>query len=145
MESAYHDDQKLCSTRCENSSPGQSGITFRPGIGIACVTTIRNRHFETVDKTPVSWKSVPRPKFHPGVCVLVHQWRTPLVRRGYFFVCRSQPLARPKFGIGTSTRSDSEISGPAPKFASGSVAAGSRCYRIRTPLRSNGHNFPLGY
>ncbi|MQM13155.1 hypothetical protein Taro_046076 [Colocasia esculenta] len=43
------------------------------------------------------------------------------------------------------TRSDSEIFGPAPKFASGSVAAISRCNRIRTPLRSNGHNFPLGY
>ncbi|MQL74753.1 hypothetical protein Taro_007118 [Colocasia esculenta] len=42
-------------------------------------------------------------------------------------------------------RSDSEISGPATKFLSGSVVVGSRCDRIRTPLRSNGYNFPLDY
>ncbi|MQM15016.1 hypothetical protein Taro_047953 [Colocasia esculenta] len=42
------------------------------------------------------------------------------------------------------TMSDSEISGPAPKFLSGSVFTGCRRVRIRTPLRSNGHNFPLG-
>ncbi|MQM14305.1 hypothetical protein Taro_047236 [Colocasia esculenta] len=41
-------------------------------------------------------------------------------------------------------RSHSEISGPAPKFLSRSMVAGCRCDRIRTPLRSNGHNVPLG-
>ncbi|MQM22571.1 hypothetical protein Taro_055625 [Colocasia esculenta] len=32
----------------------------------------------------------------------------------------------------------------APKFLSGSTVAGCRCDRIRTPLRSNGHNISLG-
>ncbi|MQL85940.1 hypothetical protein Taro_018475 [Colocasia esculenta] len=39
---------------------------------------------------------------------------------------------------------DSEIFGPAHKFLTGSVVAGCRCDRIRTPLCSNGNNFPLG-
>ncbi|MQM04880.1 hypothetical protein Taro_037681 [Colocasia esculenta] len=34
---------------------------------------------------------------------------------------------------------------PAPKFLFGSLVAGCRCDRIRTPLRSNGHNFQLNY
>ncbi|MQM18505.1 hypothetical protein Taro_051501 [Colocasia esculenta] len=44
--SACDGDRKLCSTRRENSSPG--------GIGIAYMTTIRNRHTVTVNRTPVS-------------------------------------------------------------------------------------------
>ncbi|MQL87494.1 hypothetical protein Taro_020030, partial [Colocasia esculenta] len=47
MVPAYHGDQKSCSTRREISSPAKElGITFRPGIGIAYVTTIQNRHSE---------------------------------------------------------------------------------------------------
>ncbi|MQM23624.1 hypothetical protein Taro_056691 [Colocasia esculenta] len=38
------------------------GITLRTGIRIAYVTTIRNRHSETVDKALVSRNSVPGPK-----------------------------------------------------------------------------------
>ncbi|MQL77315.1 hypothetical protein Taro_009728 [Colocasia esculenta] len=62
-ESACHDDQMLCSTRRENSSPG---------IGIAYMSTIRNRHSEMVDKMLVLRNSVSGPKFHRKTCVLVH-------------------------------------------------------------------------
>ncbi|MQL78202.1 hypothetical protein Taro_010643 [Colocasia esculenta] len=41
------------------------GITFSTGIGIAYVTTIRNRHSETVDRALVLRNSVPGPKFPP--------------------------------------------------------------------------------
>ncbi|MQM23459.1 hypothetical protein Taro_056523 [Colocasia esculenta] len=44
-------------------SAKELGITFRTGIGIAYVTTIRNRHSETVDKALVLWNSVQGPKF----------------------------------------------------------------------------------
>ncbi|MQL96474.1 hypothetical protein Taro_029167 [Colocasia esculenta] len=57
MQSACHGDRKLCSTRRENSSPG---------IRIAYVTTIRNRHSETVDRTLVPRNSVMGSKFHHG-------------------------------------------------------------------------------
>ncbi|MQL86689.1 hypothetical protein Taro_019226 [Colocasia esculenta] len=74
---ACHGDQKSCSTRREISSPAKElGITFRPGIGIAYVTTIRNRHSETVGTALVSRNSVPGPKFHPGASVIVHRHRT---------------------------------------------------------------------
>ncbi|MQM23761.1 hypothetical protein Taro_056830 [Colocasia esculenta] len=43
----------------------ESGITFRTGIGIAYVTTIRNRHSETVDRALVSRNSVPGSKYPP--------------------------------------------------------------------------------
>ncbi|MQM23712.1 hypothetical protein Taro_056778 [Colocasia esculenta] len=46
-------------------SAKELGITFRTGIRIAYVTTIRNRHSETVDKALVSRNSVPGPKFPP--------------------------------------------------------------------------------
>ncbi|MQL82984.1 hypothetical protein Taro_015480 [Colocasia esculenta] len=46
-------------------SSKQLGITFRTGMGIAYVTTIRNRHSEMVDKALVSRNSVPGPKFPP--------------------------------------------------------------------------------
>ena len=84
---------------------GKTAITFRPGIGIAYVTTIRNRHSETVDKALVSQNSVPGPKFPPGACVLVHRLSYPSVGRGYLFARGSEPPARPQFRIGTSTRS----------------------------------------
>ncbi|MQM10046.1 hypothetical protein Taro_042934 [Colocasia esculenta] len=45
------------------------GITFRPGIEIAYVTTIRNRLSETVSRALVLQNSVLGPKFHPGACV----------------------------------------------------------------------------
>ncbi|MQL86277.1 hypothetical protein Taro_018817 [Colocasia esculenta] len=41
------------------------GITFRTGIGISYVTTIRNRHSEAVDGALVSQNSVPGPKSPP--------------------------------------------------------------------------------
>ncbi|MQM07451.1 hypothetical protein Taro_040290 [Colocasia esculenta] len=46
-------------------SAKELGITFRTGIGIAYVTTIRNRHSETVNRALVSRSSVPGPKSPP--------------------------------------------------------------------------------
>ncbi|MQL82455.1 hypothetical protein Taro_014916 [Colocasia esculenta] len=103
-ESVYHNDRKSCSTRLEISTTAKElSITFRPGIGIAYVTTIRNWHSETVDRVLVSWNSISGPKFHHGACVLVH--RLLYLGRGYLFARRSERPARPQFGIGTSTRS----------------------------------------
>ncbi|MQM22538.1 hypothetical protein Taro_055591 [Colocasia esculenta] len=71
-EPACHGDRKSCSTLREISSPAKElRITFRPRIGIANVTTIRNRHSETVDRALVSRNSVPTPKFRPRTCVIV--------------------------------------------------------------------------
>ncbi|MQM04976.1 hypothetical protein Taro_037784 [Colocasia esculenta] len=65
-EPPSHSDRKSCSTRREISSPAKElGITFRTGIGIAYVTTIQNRHSETVDKAQVSRNSISDPKFPP--------------------------------------------------------------------------------
>ncbi|MQM21847.1 hypothetical protein Taro_054892 [Colocasia esculenta] len=86
-------------------SAKELGITFRTGVGIAYVTTIRNRHSETVDSALVSRNSIPGTKFPPGACVLVHRLPIPPVRRGYLFARGSEPPARPQFRIGTSTRS----------------------------------------
>ncbi|MQM23036.1 hypothetical protein Taro_056097, partial [Colocasia esculenta] len=44
------------------------GITFCTGIGIAYVTTIQNRHFETVDRALVSRNSLLGPKFPRSMC-----------------------------------------------------------------------------
>ncbi|MQL75140.1 hypothetical protein Taro_007537, partial [Colocasia esculenta] len=101
MESAYHGDRKSCSTRIEISTPGRRygctniadivtpsakelGITFRPDIGIAYVTTIRNRHSKTVDRALISQNSVSGPKFLHGACVLVHRLSYPLGRAWIF-------------------------------------------------------------
>ncbi|MQL73673.1 hypothetical protein Taro_006015 [Colocasia esculenta] len=66
-EPPSHSDWKSCSTRREISSPAKElGINFRTGIEIAYLTTIQNRHSETVDKALVSWNSVSGPKFPPG-------------------------------------------------------------------------------
>ncbi|MQM08170.1 hypothetical protein Taro_041024 [Colocasia esculenta] len=46
-------------------SAKELGITFRTGIKIAYVFTIRNRHSDTVDSALVSRNSVPGPKFPP--------------------------------------------------------------------------------
>ncbi|MQL90973.1 hypothetical protein Taro_023572 [Colocasia esculenta] len=63
-ESAYHGDRKSCSTLLEISTPAKElGITFCPGIGIAYVTTTRNRHSESVGRALVSRNSVPGSKF----------------------------------------------------------------------------------
>ncbi|MQL68573.1 hypothetical protein Taro_000827 [Colocasia esculenta] len=112
-------------------SAKELAITFRPGIEIAYVTTIRNRHYETVDRALVSRDSVPGVKFCRGACVLVHRSSYPSGRtrifvrpgirtarespiqnphfdpigRGYLFARGSEPPARPQFGIRTSTRS----------------------------------------
>ncbi|MQL78679.1 hypothetical protein Taro_011128 [Colocasia esculenta] len=126
-------------------SAKELSITFRLGIGIAYVTTIQNRHSETVDK-----KSISGPKLRRGVCVLVHRLSYTLGRTMRIFVCPAIGTAREaqirnRHFNPVDTRSHSEISGPAPKFHSGSVVAGCRCDRIWTPLRSNRHNCPLGY
>ncbi|MQM22556.1 hypothetical protein Taro_055609, partial [Colocasia esculenta] len=105
-EPPSHRDRMSCSTRREISSPAKElGITFRTGIGIAYVTTIRNRHSETVESALVSRNSVSGPKFPPGACVLVHRLQYPPVGRGYLFARGSEPPARPQFRVGTSTRS----------------------------------------
>ncbi|MQM12102.1 hypothetical protein Taro_045013 [Colocasia esculenta] len=63
-EPSSHSDRKSCSTRLEISSPAKElGITFRKGVGIAYVTTIRNRHSETLDRALVSRNYVPGPKY----------------------------------------------------------------------------------
>ncbi|MQM21040.1 hypothetical protein Taro_054071 [Colocasia esculenta] len=75
-----HSDRRSCSTRREISSPGHGygcpnivdivtpsakelGITFRTGIGITYLTTIRNWHSKTDGRALVSQNSVPGPKF----------------------------------------------------------------------------------
>ncbi|MQL90438.1 hypothetical protein Taro_023021 [Colocasia esculenta] len=52
-------------TPLRSNGPKELGITFRTGVGIAYVTTIRNRHSQTVDKVLVSRNSVPGPKYPP--------------------------------------------------------------------------------
>ncbi|MQL99199.1 hypothetical protein Taro_031917 [Colocasia esculenta] len=65
-EPPSHIDRKSCSTRRKICSPAKEfGITFRTGIGIADVTTIRNRHSETVESALVSRNSVSGPKSPP--------------------------------------------------------------------------------
>ncbi|MQL97887.1 hypothetical protein Taro_030583, partial [Colocasia esculenta] len=76
-------------------SAKELGITFRTGIEIAYVTTIRNRHSETIDRALVSRNSVSGQKFPPGACVLVHRLPYPPVGRGYLFAQGSEPPARP--------------------------------------------------
>ncbi|MQM01750.1 hypothetical protein Taro_034510 [Colocasia esculenta] len=148
-ESAGHGDRKLCSTRRENSAPvNELGITFCPGIGIAYVTTIRNRHSETIDRALVSRNFVLGLKFSRGECVLVHRLSYPLGRTQIFVrptigTARETPIRNRHFDP-VGIRSHSEIFDPAPKFLSGSLVAGCRCNRIRTSIRSNGHNFLLG-
>ncbi|MQL83516.1 hypothetical protein Taro_016021, partial [Colocasia esculenta] len=81
-EPPSHSDRKSCSTRCEISSPAKElGITFRTGIGIAYVTTIWNRHSETVDKALDLRNSVPGPKSPPervgDSLDYANRWRSP--------------------------------------------------------------------
>ncbi|MQM01131.1 hypothetical protein Taro_033888 [Colocasia esculenta] len=135
--------------RCDRIRTQHRSNGHNVSLEIAYVSTIRNRHSETVDKTLVLRNSMPGPKFHHGACILVHRLSYPLgkTRR---FICaaigtaRESPIRNRHFEP-VGTRSNSEISGPAPKLLSGSVVAGCRCDRIRTPHRSNGHNFPLSY
>ncbi|MQM04050.1 hypothetical protein Taro_036843, partial [Colocasia esculenta] len=111
-ESACHDDRKSCSTQREISSPDlfprsqiwvhehrryshpllfiptpsakELGITFRPGIGIAHATTIRNRHSEAVDRALVLQNFILGPKFRRRARVLVHRLSYPLGRTRIF-------------------------------------------------------------
>ncbi|MQM22418.1 hypothetical protein Taro_055472 [Colocasia esculenta] len=99
-EPPSHSDRKSCSTRREISSAGRGygcpnivdivtpsakemSITFRTGIRIAHVTTIRNRHSETVDKAPVSRNSIPGAKFplervyYSDSLDYANRWRSP--------------------------------------------------------------------
>ncbi|MQL85907.1 hypothetical protein Taro_018439 [Colocasia esculenta] len=105
MKSTCHGDRKLCSTRCENSSPG---------IGIAYVTAIQNRHFETVDRA--SFLGIP-------------------------FRGRNSTAERNRHFDPVGSRSHSEIYGPAPKFHSGSVVAGCRCDAYKHPFAQTGITF----
>ncbi|MQL92111.1 hypothetical protein Taro_024739 [Colocasia esculenta] len=98
---------------------GQTRIFICPGIETACEAPIRNRHFD-----PVGWMRI---FVRPGIGT-----------------AREAPIQNRHFDP-VGTRSHSEISGPAPKFRSGNMLAGCRCDRIRTPIRLNRHNFPLGY
>ncbi|MQM15877.1 hypothetical protein Taro_048829 [Colocasia esculenta] len=81
-EPPSHSDRKSCSTRREISSPAKElSITFRTDIGIAYVSTIRNRHYDTVDRALVLRNSVPRPKFPPervsDSIDYANRWRSP--------------------------------------------------------------------
>ncbi|MQL98108.1 hypothetical protein Taro_030801 [Colocasia esculenta] len=131
-EPPSHSDRKSCSTRHEISSPGRGygcpniadivtpsakelGITFRTGIKIVYVTTIRNRHSETVDRALVSRNSVPGPKFPPE--------RTWIFIRLGVGTAREAPIQNRHFDS-VGKWSHSEISGPGPKFLSGSAVVG---------------------
>ncbi|MQL99655.1 hypothetical protein Taro_032382, partial [Colocasia esculenta] len=116
-ESTCHGDRKLCSTRHENSCPGpkELGITFRPGIGITYVTTIRNRQSAMVGRVLVSRNSVSGPKFRRGACVLVHRLSYPFGRMRIFVLptigtARESPIRNRHFDP-VGKRSHSEISG----------------------------------
>ncbi|MQL74888.1 hypothetical protein Taro_007247 [Colocasia esculenta] len=89
-------------------------ITFRPGIGITYVSTIRNRHSETVNRTLFSYNSVPRSKFHRGACVLVHRLSYPLGKtwifiRGAIGTACESPIRNRHFDLPTFS--------PFPRFS----------------------------
>ncbi|MQL71834.1 hypothetical protein Taro_004180 [Colocasia esculenta] len=120
------------------------GITFRTGIGIAYVTTIRNRHSETVDKA-ILFRGQNSPR---SVCTstptVVPSGRTQIFIRSGVGTAHEAPIQHRHFDP-VGKWSHSEIYGPATKFLSGSAVAGCRCDRIRTSLRSNRQIFSLGY
>ncbi|MQL85893.1 hypothetical protein Taro_018417 [Colocasia esculenta] len=101
-----------------------------------------------ISKMLVSHNYVPGPKFHRRSSVLIHRLSYPFSKTWIFVrtgirTAHVSPIRNRHFDpIGT--RSDSEISDLAAIFLPGSVVAGCRCNRIRTPIPSNGHNFPLG-
>ncbi|MQL80081.1 hypothetical protein Taro_012534 [Colocasia esculenta] len=110
------------------------GIIFRPSIGIAYVTIIRNRHSEVVNKRLVSWNSVPRRKFRRRACVQVHR----LSHRTLIFLhpaigSASEAPFRNRHFDSVDTRSYLEISASASKFSSGSLRERDR----KLPMRSN--------
>ncbi|MQL95071.1 hypothetical protein Taro_027751 [Colocasia esculenta] len=82
-------------------SAKELGITFHTGIRIAYVTTIRNRHFETVDKALVSRNSVPQPKSPPSVCTstptAVPSGRTQIFIRTGVRIARETPIQNRHF------------------------------------------------
>ncbi|MQM05806.1 hypothetical protein Taro_038624 [Colocasia esculenta] len=93
-------------------SAKELGITFRPGIRIAYVTTIRNRHSEAVDKVLVSRNSVLGPKFRPGATPTVVPFdRTWISVRLGVGTAREAPIQNRHFDP-VDKRSHSEISGP---------------------------------
>ncbi|MQL82859.1 hypothetical protein Taro_015328 [Colocasia esculenta] len=103
------------------------GITFLQGIRIAYVTTIRNRHSETVNRALVSRNSVPVPKFHSGACVLVHRLSYPLGR--------TQIFVRP--AIGTSREA------PIQNRHFDPVAFGDFRSDAQIPFRERGRGLPM--
>ncbi|MQL74602.1 hypothetical protein Taro_006972 [Colocasia esculenta] len=77
------------------------GITFRTGIGIAYVNTIRNRHAETVDRALVSRNSVLGQKFLRSVCtstpITVPSGRTGIFMRPGVGIERKAPILNRHF------------------------------------------------
>ncbi|MQM01639.1 hypothetical protein Taro_034396 [Colocasia esculenta] len=116
-ESACHGDGKLCSTRHENSSPGDK-------TSFPCRKTFVSHSKIAIPADDLSVSKI-------FVRVAIGTAREPTIQNRHF-----DPVGK---------RSDLEISGPALEFLSGSVVAGCRCDRIQTPLRSNEHNFPRSY
>ncbi|MQL73874.1 hypothetical protein Taro_006201, partial [Colocasia esculenta] len=93
------------------------GITFRLGIRIAYVTTIRNRHSEIVDRALVSRNSISGPKFRLGsVCsctpTAVPFDRTQIFVRPGIGTAREAPIQNRHFDP-VGKRLHLEISGPA--------------------------------
>ncbi|MQM21897.1 hypothetical protein Taro_054944 [Colocasia esculenta] len=127
-EPSSHSDRKSCSTRREISSPGRgygcSNIDdivtppvyshpFSERIGHNFPHGHQNRLCDHNSESALRdgrqgagfAEFCSGPKFTPGACVLVHPLPYPPIGRGYFFAQGSEPLARPQFRIGTSTRS----------------------------------------
>ncbi|MQM17450.1 hypothetical protein Taro_050422 [Colocasia esculenta] len=163
-EPPRHGDRKSCSTRCEISFPGRGygcpNITdivtpsclfplFSVRIGHNFPHEHQNRLCDHNSESALRdgrqgvgfAELCSGAKIPPGACVLVHRLPYPPVGRRYLFARGSEPPARPQFRSRhfdpVGKWSHSEISGPAPKFLSGSAIAGCRCDRIRTPPRSN--------
>ncbi|MQL98169.1 hypothetical protein Taro_030888 [Colocasia esculenta] len=145
----------MCTSTPTTVPSGQTRIFIRRGVETACEASIQNRHFDPVGKksyseisgaapkflsgsaigTPrrskralVSRNSVPGQKFTPGACIstptVVPSNRTQIFIRPGVGTAREAPIQNRQFDP-VSKRSHSEISGPAPKFLSGSAVAAS--------------------
>ncbi|MQL85894.1 hypothetical protein Taro_018418 [Colocasia esculenta] len=120
-------------------------ITFRPGIRIAYVSTIRNRHSEMVDRTLVSRNSVLGPKFHRGAYVVIHRLSYPFGKTWIFVravirTARESPIWNRHFDP-VGTRSDSEISSLAPKFLPGAWSRAADAIAYGHPFAQTGITF----
>ncbi|MQL76099.1 hypothetical protein Taro_008475 [Colocasia esculenta] len=93
----------------------------------------------------VSRNSVLGPKLHCRAYVLVHRFSYPLGQTRIFVriviaTAREVPIRNRHFDP-VGTRSDLEISGPVPKFISGSVVAGYDAIAYGHPLAQTGITF----